>query len=105
MNTNMDMKTIMSRQIRGYIMKVLQIGHPQPTGSNVIEICLVDAGLPVTPTALSGHLDYLKEKGYIEITKPGLKGIDLPISLPKLTPKGIDLLEGNIDPDPGVYLQ
>lgn len=101
----MDMKTIMSKQIRGYIMKVLHIGHPQPTGSNVVEVCLVDAGLPVTPTALSGHLDYLKEKGYIELSKPDLKGIDLPLALAKLTPKGIDLLEGNIEADPGVFLQ
>lgn len=101
----MDLKTIMSRQIRGYIMKVLQIGHPQPTGSNVIEVCLVDAGLPVSPTGLDGHLDYLKQKGYIEITKPALKGLDVAINLAKLTPKGIDLLEGNIDPDPGVYLE
>lgn len=100
----MDMRNIISRQVRGYILKVLQIGYPQPTGSNVVEVCLVDAGFPVSPTALRGHLDYLQEKDYIETTEPNLNGIDYAIVLAKLTPKGVDLLEGNIEPDPGVYL-
>lgn len=99
-----DLKAVLSRQIRGYILKILQIGHPQPTGSNVIEVCLIDAGFAISPTALSGHLEYLKEKGYIDTKQVGMNDIKFPITLAKLTPKGVDLLEGTIDPDAGVYL-
>lgn len=90
-----------NKQARGYILKVCKLSYPQPIGSNVINVCLIDAGMGTGGAMLEGHLKYLADRGYVTLKSAGLSILGTSISLVDLTAKGIDLLEGTID-DSGV---
>jgi hypothetical protein len=89
---------------RGYLLRTLKIGYPGPTGSHLLEVCLLDAGMPVTRVEVEAHLQYLEEKGYVRTSRAKLEITGTPILLATLTPRGIDLLEKTID-DPGVLIR
>lgn len=99
----MALGTILNKQARGYILKVCKISYPQPVGSNVLDVCLVDAGMTTSPTQLEGYIKYLEERGYVTMKEAGLSLLGTTLLLVNLTAKGIDLLEGTLD-DPGVCL-
>ena len=51
-------------------------------------------------------LEYLSGKGYVEKNQqPHPLAAHEHIRWYKLTPRGVDLLEGNTDPDPGIIVQ
>jgi hypothetical protein len=55
---------------------------------------------------ISASLEYLLDKEYIlKKEHPHALISHETIKWYKLTPKGIDLLEGNINPDPGILIQ
>ncbi|MDR2924279.1 MAG: hypothetical protein LBU85_13205 [Treponema sp.] len=55
---------------------------------------------------ISSSLEYLVDKEYVlKKEHPHSYIRQEIITWYKLTPKGIDLLEGNIDPDPGILIQ
>lgn len=91
----------MNKQVRGYILKVCKLSYPQAVGSNVVDVCLVDAGMGTTFSLLEGHLKYLEERGYVVLKATGVSALGSPIILATLSAKGIDLLEGTVK-DPGV---
>ncbi|TEB09154.1 hypothetical protein [Pelotomaculum propionicicum] len=95
-----ELKAIEAKQIRGFMLKLLEITHPQPTPSSAISAALVQNGLVVNPD-ISRYVSYLEDKGYIEVKDVALKSLRIGGVALKLTPKGIDLLEGTIE-DPGV---
>ena len=63
---------------------------------------LVAARFDVTRRELKAQLAYLSEKGYVTLQQVGFADIDLARQMVKLTVSGKDLVDGNIDPDPGV---
>lgn len=91
-----------NKEIRGRILKILQVNYPDPAGDHLISELLTDAQYNVTPEDVKKHLDYLEGKEYIKTERVNMKGLGIARILSKLTPKGIDLLEGNIDEDAGV---
>jgi len=93
-------QTILNREARGYILKVLHISYPRSMDSHTLDVCLIDAGMPVSPGELCAYLDYLSERGYVEVKKKELGGIGGK-KIVTLTAKGVDLLEGTTK-DPGV---
>ena len=93
-----------NKEIRAYILKVAKISYPRPVGSNVIDVCLVDAGMAQGGSQVEGHLQYLAEKGYVKLEKSRLEITGTAIALVTLTPTGIDLLERTIS-DPGVHVR
>lgn len=95
---------VINKQLRGHILKVLKLSYPHPLGSNVIDTCLVDVGMPVSPTQLQGHLRYLAERQYLCLKKATLEVTGTVIYLVTLSAKGIDLLEKTIT-DPGVTVK
>ncbi|WP_425058386.1 hypothetical protein SCACP_30360 [Sporomusa carbonis] len=99
----MALGTVLNKQARGYILKVCKISYPQPVGSNVLDVCLVDAGMAASPTQLEGYIKYLEERGYVTMKEAGLSLLGTTLLLVNLTAKGIDLLEGTLS-DPGVCL-
>ena len=99
----MKVATVINQQIRGYILKVIKLSYPQPVGSNVIDVCLIDAGMPCSMTQLEGHLHYLTDRGYVTIKSNEMKEIGNRILLVNLTSHGIDVLEGTLK-DEGVRL-
>jgi hypothetical protein len=98
------LEDITNKEIRGYILGVAKIGYPRPVGSNVIDVCLVDAGMQQTPTQIEGHLLYLEEREYVKCDRARLEVTGTAITLVTLTAKGIDLLEKTVS-DPGVHIR
>lgn len=91
-----------NKQARGYVLKVCKLSYPQPVGSNVINVCMIDAGMGGGGhIALEGHLKYLADRGYVALKRAGLSLLGTSIVLVDLTAKGIDLLEGTLQ-DAGV---
>lgn len=87
---------------RGILLKILYRAFPSETTDRVLALTLNDLHMQVPSGVLSGHCDYLQGKGYIEMDRsPG--GGDV-VFTARLTPRGVDLIEGNIEPDPGIEL-
>lgn len=89
-----------SREIRGRMVRALQINHPYEIGDQLLEEILTKARYKVTLQSVQGHLLYLKDKGYITVEEVSFAGIRRQVA--KLTPKGLDLIEGNIEADVGI---
>lgn len=88
------------RIARGEILRMLYRMYPDAVADNVIKSTFVW----ITHGVLDGHAAYLVESGYaareeIDRRKYGFSTADY---LLKITPQGIDLLEANIEPDPGI---
>lgn len=91
-----------ARETRGRVLKILQRAYPDPVGSELITLILQENQYDVVAPTVAGYVDYLKDKGYVTTEEVSDRDLDLSRHLVRLTPKGIDLLEGNIPPDPGV---
>lgn len=86
---------------RGEILRMLYRSYPDTIGDNVIKATFVWR----THGELDGHVAYLVDSGYaireeVDHDKYQFSTAEYVV---KITPKGIDVLEGNIDPDPGIY--
>lgn len=93
-----------NKEIRGRILKILYMNYPQPTGDHLISEILTDIQYSISPAKVNGLITYLAEKKYVIQDTAEIPEYDISRNLVKLTSKGIDLIEGNIDPDPGVIL-
>lgn len=85
---------------RGELLRMLYRMYPDAIGNNVIDQTFTW----VTPGLLRSHVAYLVDSGYAtreDIDHEKYKWSTADYIL-KVTPKGIDLLEGNIQPDPGI---
>ncbi|BFH11102.1 hypothetical protein J6TS7_21740 [Paenibacillus dendritiformis] len=91
-----------NKAIRGYIMRSLARGNQNTLLCKQISNALINDGLIVSPD-ISKHLDYLREKGYIQLTGQNVSSYNVYRNdgAIRLTAKGVDLLENTID-DPGV---
>lgn len=93
-----------AREIRGRILKILEINYPEGVSDRIISLTLNDINYAVNPGVLAGYLEYLAEKGYVENNEIDNHELNMQMRISKLTAKGKDLLEGNIDQDVGVSL-
>jgi len=93
-----------AREIRGRILKIVEIDYPNEVSDRVISLTLNDINYSVSPAVLAGYLEYLEEKGYVDTRVIESKDLDLTRRVAKLTARGKDLLEGNIPADPGVSI-
>lgn len=98
----MALDRIEAKEIRGRVLKTLNINYPGDVSDRVLMHVLVDVGMSISPSVLLGHLAYLQDKGYLEQKEVTSKEIRVTLTLARLTAKGKDLLEGNIATDPGV---
>ena len=96
------MSAIENQEIRGWILRICHRAQPYGASFTVIETTLIEAGFHASLTEIKAHLKYLEEKGYIRMEEIEKNGVRRRINY--VTPKGVDLLEGNIEPDPGVLL-
>lgn len=98
------MNRYVNREIRGRIMKILNLNYPTPANEHLIGEILTDLAYTCSPPQVMTHLNYLEEKGYVKMQDVEVKEFDIHRCLVRLTAKGKDLLEGSIDADPGVDL-
>lgn len=96
----MNPRIVLQKQLRGNILHWLRSQYPGALNEQNLEHFVLQAG--GSAADLPGLLQYLSDKGYIEV-KPAGEEIGLPMKLIRLLPTGIDLLEGTIT-DPGVDL-
>lgn len=87
-------------EIRGWILRIIHGFAPYGVSFAVLEKAVCDLNFNCSAIQLKGHLKYLKDKGYIELQEVESDSIMRRINT--ITPKGIDLREGNIPKDPGV---
>jgi len=93
-----------ARVIRGRILKILDLDYPHEMGDEVIVEALREGEITVSKAVVAGYLEYLHEKGYVEVRDVTSRDLGLSMKMARLTAKGKDLLEGNIEPDVGVVL-
>ncbi len=88
------------RITRGEILRMLYRLYPDAVGDNVLKSTFVW----ITPGILNGHVAYLVEDGYATREAVDHKKFEFSTAeyILRITPKGIDLLEGNIESDPGI---
>ncbi len=91
-----------NREIRGMILKIIHSNYPDQAGDTLIKEILEDSGFSVSDQEIKAHIDYLANGGYIEASCINNKGLGINRTVCKLTPKGINLIEGNIEEDPGI---
>lgn len=91
-----------NREIRGWALRICDRAQPYGASFSVIETTLMEAGFHVSLTEIKAQLKYLEGKGYIQVQE--IRKGDVKRRINTITPKGVDLLEGNIEPDPGVLL-
>ena len=89
--------------LRGKTLSLLKKVYPD----GVDEITLISILYQYHKTEdVLATLEYLADKGYVEKSQhPHHFKEHEYIRWYKLTPKGVDLLEGNIGPDPGILVQ
>jgi hypothetical protein len=85
---------------RGEILRMLYRCYPDAVGDNVIKSTFIW----ITPGVIEGHVQFLIDSNYavremVDHEKFEFSTADYIL---KIVPKGIDLLEGNIDKDPGI---
>jgi hypothetical protein len=90
-----------NRDARGQIMRTLKMLGPQGATERVLGLALDDAQLPVSELEVAALLQYLEDKDYIE-----RESLHDPVYgamiIFRISAHGVDLIEGNIDADPGV---
>lgn len=91
-----------NKEIRFRILRTLHISHPYGVKESLILLTVNDAGHRVTEQEIASEVVYLREKGYIESDRKPSRTLRTEIWFHTITPKGIDLLEGNLPPDPGI---
>jgi len=87
-------------ELRGFILSMCKINFPYGCSEELIDKGVNDNQFAASPAILAGHIEYLKEKGYVRVEK--ISGGGLRRTVVFITPQGIDLLEGNIPEDPGI---
>lgn len=88
------------RIARGEVLKMLYSMYPDAVGDNVIK----NTFPWITEPTIDGHIAYLVDDGYAtrEMIDHKQYAFSTAEYVVKITPKGIDLLEGNIPADPGI---
>ncbi len=94
-----------ARIARGHIIKILKIAYPGPASLELLELTLNDRQCLSSISIIKGYVQYLADKEYVETHEEGRSlGLESDRVMVRLTPKGVDLIEGIIPPDPGVKL-
>ena len=96
------MSGIENREIRGWILRICHRAQPYGASFRVIETTLMESEFHASLSEIKAHLKYLEDKDYIRMEEIERNGVKRRINY--VTPKGVDLLEGNIEQDPGVLL-
>jgi predicted transcriptional regulator len=100
----MSLEKYEARIARGHIMQILKIAYPGPASLELLEVTLNDRSCNTSPAIIRGYVDYLAEKGYVHVWEEKDDVLNVQRTLVKLTAHGVDLMEGNISPEPGVNI-
>lgn len=90
------------RIARGEILRMLYRQYPGMVGDNLLRATFVW----MTPGVIDGHTAYLVDQHYATREEVDRRKFEMStaVYLLRIAPKGIQLLEGEIDADPGIEL-
>jgi|SRR5690348_199165 hypothetical protein len=91
--------------VRGKILYYLKLIYPQSATLPLLQGELDIFGYPVPIDDLDFHVAYLAEKGMVSAENIRGTHARRPITLVKITAKGIDYFDGRLPKDEGVYLE
>ncbi|MBE9102780.1 hypothetical protein [Vacuolonema iberomarrocanum] len=92
MESNVNLDRARQQEVRFQLLKILDRQRPSPTSEAVVLRTLHQAGLRIARQVLLQELNYLKGKELVANHE----------ILWKLLPLGVDVLEHNVDPIPGI---
>lgn len=95
---SVDLEKANREEMRWRILRALDAGRPGRVSETLLLRVVGDASLQVTPNSLRRQLDYLRDKGLVEI-----EGEGGPTWSGDLTAYGIDVVEGAKPLPPGIY--
>jgi DNA-binding PadR family transcriptional regulator len=90
------------REFRGYILSMCKTNYPYGCSKELIGQAAADMAFAFSPAEISGHIEYMREKGYVRVEE--LQSGRNVREIVKITAKGIDLLNGHIPEDPGILI-
>ena len=91
--------------LRGKILYYLSLIYPRTATLPLLQGELDICGYPVTLEELQFHIAYLVDKGFAAVDLVRGPHSHHPIGLVKITARGIDLFDGRLPSDEGVYLE
>jgi hypothetical protein len=91
--------------VRGKTLFYLHLIYPQQATMQLLQAELDYFGYPIPTEELSFHVAYLQEKGFVEVETVRGPYSHRSVSLVKITARGIDLLDGRLPADDGIYLE
>jgi len=92
-----DFEKAQREETRWRILLILDAGRPIKVSETLIFSALSDASLAISPNELRRELDYLRDKGLVE-----LMGEDTPVWTAELTGTGVDVVQYTIDCPAGI---
>jgi DNA-binding PadR family transcriptional regulator len=93
-----------AKEIRGFILTICKYNYPAPCSLEVISLTIQENQFSISPAQIKGYIEYLEEKGYVRAAEKTSEVLGITRTVVTITAKGIDLMEGNIPPDPGILL-
>ncbi len=93
-----------AKELRGFILTICKVSYPGGASHQLINITLDNAQFAVSPAVVDGHIKYLEEKGYIRQEEAKCNSTGICRDMVFITAQGLDLMEGNIPPDPGILV-
>lgn len=101
------LKTLRFKEVNGYILKILQDRGFEYVEARIIEALFKEHQTKSELRNVQDHFWYLAGKGkeYVEVDEIDGISKDEEQMRARLTPRGVDLLFGVIDDDPGISLR
>ena len=94
---DIDLEKAQREETRWRILVALNAGRPGKLSETVVFRVLHDASLPVSPNEVRRELDYLRDKGLLD-----LHGEDGPVWTAELTGAGVDVVEYSVAAPAGI---
>lgn len=91
--------------VRGKLMYYLHLIYPQTATLPLLQAEMDYFGYAIPIEDLSFHVAYLAEKGLVEVENVHGPYSHRAVSMVKITARGIDLLDGRLPPDEGIYIE
>lgn len=98
------MKFSEAQELRGFILSMCKVNYPHGCSEQLVQVAVSENDFSASPALLAGYIEYLEEKGYVRVEEARNDRLGIYRRVIFITAKGIDLLEGNIPPDPGILL-
>ena len=94
---NIDIEKGKREQVRWLVLKTLDAARPLGAPETLVLTCITDQDMRVTTLELRRELDYLEDRGLIELNRG-----DRPVWMAQLTRAGVDVVEYTVECEPGI---